>query len=157
MTSSVLVARQHGPVTATSPRSSSSLSTPTSARAVPRPGPARSASALCTWIDRTRTSRSSGSNRTLSPALTVPLHVEPVTTVPAPGSAKTRSIGSRKTSSAGRSPTAPTTANHPFFELLKPLCLHPPPRDRLRPAPAAPRDPLAHFGANEAEPVVVYE
>ena len=101
--SSSVVARQPAPVTATSPRASSLLSTPTSANAVRRPGTARSAAWPCTSIERTRTSRSSGSRRTASPTATVPVQVDPVTTVPAPATAKTRSIGNRNRSSAGRS------------------------------------------------------
>src|SRR5256886_4335088 len=41
--------------------------------------------------------------RTASPTATVPVQVDPVTTVPAPATAKTRSIGNRNRSSAGRS------------------------------------------------------
>src|SRR2546425_273370 len=101
--SSTLVAAHPVPVTATWPRSSSSLSTPTSASAVRRPGAARCVGSPWTSIERTRASRSRGSSRTDSPTPTEPLHVDPVTTVPAPATAKTRSIGRRKRSSAGRS------------------------------------------------------
>ncbi len=100
--SSAVAACQPGPVTATWPRASSSLSTPTSASAVRRPGTARSAASPCTSIERTRASRSSGSRRTASPCATVPLQVDPVTTVPAPATANTRSIGRRNTSATGR-------------------------------------------------------
>ena len=105
--SSALVARQPSPVTATCPRSSSSLLTPTSASAVRRPGTARSAPWPCTSIDRTRASRSKGKRCTALPVATEPLQVDPVTTVPAPATANTRSIGSRNRSSTGRSGSSP--------------------------------------------------
>src|SRR5437762_1908605 len=114
------VACQPGPVTATSPRASSLLSTPTSASAVRRPGTARAADSPWTSIERTRTSRPSGSSRTDSPTATPPLHVDPVTTVPAPATANTRSMGSRNRSAAGRStrstatrPRAPRSSSSP--------------------------------------------
>ncbi len=108
-TSMSVVARQPDPVTATWPRASSLLSTPTRASAVRRPGTARSA--FCPWtsIDRTRASRPSGRSWTASPIATLPLQVEPVTTVPAPATANTRSIGNRNRSSAGRSTRSPAT------------------------------------------------
>ena len=108
-TSMSMVACHPVPVTATCPRASSLLSTPTRASAVRRPGAARSAASPWTSIDRTRASRPSGSSRTDSPTATLPLHVDPVTTVPAPATANTRSMGSRKQSSAGRSTRSPAT------------------------------------------------
>jgi hypothetical protein len=56
-------------------------------------------------------------------AATEPLHVEPVTTVPAPGSAKTRSIGRRKRSSDGRSRDLSANLRQRLFQILQALRL----------------------------------
>src|SRR5712664_2258884 len=71
-------------------------------------------------MERTRTSRSRGSNRTLAPAATVPLQVEPVTTVPAPASANTRSIGRRKNSSTARSGRSSANLDNASFKSSSP-------------------------------------
>ena len=58
-----------------------------------------------TWISRTRTSRSPGTSRSVSPRASGPPRSVPVTTVPRPLTAKTRSIARV----AGRGPTGPSS------------------------------------------------
>ena len=76
----------------TAPRSMSPASTPPSRSAV-RPPVAASTVADRTWTSRMRTSRSPGTSRSVSPGAIGPPRRLPVTTVPRPRTAKTRSIG----------------------------------------------------------------
>ncbi len=72
-----------------------------------RPGSAAGRVVPWTSTDRTRDVAVPGRIRTSWPTATVPLHVVPVTTVPAPAILKTRSIGMRNRSSVDRSAARP--------------------------------------------------
>ncbi|MFO1540081.1 MAG: GTP-binding protein, partial [Chloroflexota bacterium] len=80
-----------GSVVHTAPRASRSAAGPATFSAV-RPGAAAATAAPCTWTSRTRSGTSPGTTRRVAPAPSVPPRSEPVTTVPRPRTAKTRSI-----------------------------------------------------------------
>ena len=97
-TSSVAVSRHTLSATTTEPRPTAPLSSPGKASAVRLPGSAVRLCSPCTSMLLTRDVSPPGSTRTTSPTATEPLHVDPVTTVPAPETLKTRSTGSRNRS-----------------------------------------------------------
>ena len=112
-TSTARLALQVGSQTTTFPRPAWFLSTPTRASAVRRPGSARGALRPCTSTPRTRDATSAGSIFTSSPGVTVPAHVVPVTTVPAPATLNARSIGMRNKSAVVRSTALPAAVSRP--------------------------------------------
>ncbi len=82
---------------------------PGSATATRWPASARSTERSCTWTERTRTRRPSGSTRSSSPSPIDPDHSVPVTTVPIPRRLNERSTKRRVASRRGRRSTRPAS------------------------------------------------
>ena len=96
----------------TSPRRTSSRSTPARFRATRRPAGAAGTRSSCTCTARTRAGLAPGSSLTSWPSSTTPAHNVPVTTVPTPRNVKQRST-CRQTgpSRAGRGARPPATSS----------------------------------------------
>ena len=105
------------------PRSTSSRLTPCSARASRCPEAPRGALRPCTWTSRTRTGVAPGWSISLSPSETAPPQQVPVTTTPAPGMVKMRSIGSRNAPSSARTGRARASAFRAAFSSSSPMPL----------------------------------
>ncbi len=99
---SIQVGAHPSALTTVAPRAIARRSAPVSATAVRSPARASATSRPCTWSDRIRASGPFGRTWTRSPCASVPDQSVPVTTVPVPCRVKTRSTGSRATSTALR-------------------------------------------------------
>ena len=102
------------------PRFTSAESTPDKLTATRCPATASSTSWPCTCSPRTRTSIPEGHSCRREPLLRVPLHIEPVTTVPKPGFTKTRSIGRRRRAFLSRTDEEPSSRPSVIFSSSKP-------------------------------------